>query len=131
MSLARSLLILCLAFVTLVPVSAQRGASRFDPIVETARHELAEAHTPGAAIALVEGDRVVFETGVGVADVETATPVKPEMLFRLGSTTSPRCLARSSTPSAALIESWTTARFRPHGRKQALTRHYARAYAPC
>src|SRR6266513_836887 len=78
MRVARSLLILCLAFVTLVPASAQRGASRFDPIVETARHELAEAHTPGAAIALVEGDRVV---------VETATPVKPEMLFRLGSTT--------------------------------------------
>ena len=87
MRVARSLLILNLALVTLVPASAQRGASRFDPIVETAHRELAEARTPGAAIALVEGDRVVFEAGVGVADVDTATPVKPEMLFRLGSTT--------------------------------------------
>jgi CubicO group peptidase (beta-lactamase class C family) len=87
MRVARSLLILGLALATLVPASAQRGASRFDPIVETAHRELAEARTPGAAIALVEGDRVVFETGVGVADVDTATPVKPEMLFRLGSTT--------------------------------------------
>jgi len=87
MRVARSVLILCLAFVAIVPVAVPRGASRFDAIVETARRELVETHTPGAAIALVEGDRVVFETGVGVADVETATPVKPEMLFRLGSTT--------------------------------------------
>ena len=87
MRVARSVLILCLAFVAIVPVAAPRGASRFDAIVETARRELVETHTPGAAIALVEGDRVVFETGIGVADVETATPVKPEMLFRLGSTT--------------------------------------------
>ena len=85
MRLARGLLLLCLTVVSLAPASAQRGASRFESIVETARHELEDTHTPGAVIALVEGDRMVFSTGVGVADVETAAPVKPEMLFRLGS----------------------------------------------
>src|SRR5437867_649025 len=87
MSVVRGLLIPVLALSALVPISAQRGDSRFDPIVETASRELEESRTPGAAIALVDGDRVVFATGVGVADVDTATPVRPEMLFRLGSTT--------------------------------------------
>ncbi len=86
MRIARWLL-LWLIVVSLAPASAQRGVSRFDSITETARHELEDTQTPGAAIAVVEGDRMVFATGVGVADVETAAPVKPEMLFRLGSTT--------------------------------------------
>ena len=85
--IARGLLFLCLTVVSFAPLSAQRGASRFESIVETARRELQDTHTPGAAIAIVEGDRMVFSTGVGVADVETASPVTPEMLFRLGSTT--------------------------------------------
>jgi CubicO group peptidase (beta-lactamase class C family) len=85
--IACGLLLLCLTVVSFAPASAQPGASRFQSIVETARRELADTHTPGAAIAIVEGDRMVFSIGVGVADVETAPPVMPEMLFRLGSTT--------------------------------------------
>jgi CubicO group peptidase (beta-lactamase class C family) len=69
------------------PAYAQHPPSRFDAIAEVAKRELADTRTPGAAIALVDGDRVVFATGVGVADVETGAPIRPEMLFRLGSTT--------------------------------------------
>jgi CubicO group peptidase (beta-lactamase class C family) len=68
-------------------LSSAPPTSRFDPILDAARQELATTRTPGAAIAVVEGDRMVWATGVGVADVETEDPVRPEMLFRLGSTT--------------------------------------------
>ena len=76
-----------IAIVAVAPSSSQAPTSRFDPIVEVLRQELQDTRTPGAAIALVEGERMVFATGVGVADVETGAPVRPEMLFRLGSTT--------------------------------------------
>lgn len=49
--------------------------------------ELKESNTPGAAVAIISGDRVIFAKGFGVANVETGTPVTTEMLFRLGSTT--------------------------------------------
>ena len=42
---------------------------------------------PGAAVAIVSGDSVIFAKGFGVASVETGDPVTPDMLFRLGSTT--------------------------------------------
>src|SRR5688572_4397276 len=51
------------------------------------RKELQETMTPGAAIAVVQGDRVILARGYGVANVETGEAVRPEMLFRLGSTT--------------------------------------------
>ena len=47
----------------------------------------AATKTPGAAVAVVLGDQVVFSHGYGVASVETGAPVTPDMLFRLGSTT--------------------------------------------
>lgn len=49
--------------------------------------ELAATHTPGAAMAVVVGDRVVYQTAVGVRDVETAAPMQPSTLVRVGSVT--------------------------------------------
>src|SRR5215217_8171073 len=49
--------------------------------------ELRESHTPGAAIAVVRGDSVVYAKGFGVASVESGEPVTPATLFRIGSTT--------------------------------------------
>ena len=43
--------------------------------------------TPGAAVSIVQGERVVYAKGFGVANVETGAPVTTDMLFRLGSTT--------------------------------------------
>ena len=54
---------------------------------KVALEELKKSNTPGAAIAIVTGDRLVFEKGLGVADIETMTPVTPAMLFRAGSIT--------------------------------------------
>lgn len=58
--------------------------SKIDAIV---RQEMQQAQTPGAAVAAVYGDRIVYSRGFGVANVETGEAVRPEMVFRLGSTT--------------------------------------------
>jgi CubicO group peptidase (beta-lactamase class C family) len=62
-------------------------APDFGVLETSAREELARLNIPGASIAVVRGDRVIFAKGFGTADVETGDAVKPEMLFRLGSTT--------------------------------------------
>lgn len=59
----------------------------FQPLEKVAVEELRETGAPGGAIAIVLGDRVIYSRGFGVANVETNEPVRPEMLFRLGSTT--------------------------------------------
>jgi len=85
---AIGLVVPAIALALLHPVRAQHdSASRFAAIQDVARRELQETRTPGAALALVEGDTVVFTAGVGVADVEAGSLVRPDMLFRLGSTT--------------------------------------------
>lgn len=48
---------------------------------------LKETKTPGAAIAIVQGDKIVFAKGYGVTSVEFPAPITPDTLFRLGSTT--------------------------------------------
>jgi CubicO group peptidase (beta-lactamase class C family) len=59
----------------------------FEPLEKVAAEELRKTGAPGGAIAIVLGDRVIYTSGFGVASVETNEPVRPEMLFRLGSTT--------------------------------------------
>jgi len=62
-------------------------AAEYAAVEQTAREEIAKLNVPGASIALVRGEEVIFAKGVGVANVETGEAVRPEMLFRLGSTT--------------------------------------------
>lgn len=48
--------------------------------------EMAEHHVPGAAVAVVKGDRILLTRGYGVADAATRTPVDPSAtVFRVGS----------------------------------------------
>jgi CubicO group peptidase (beta-lactamase class C family) len=49
--------------------------------------EMKASATPGAAVAVVLGDSVVFRRGYGVASIETGEPVTPSTLFRVASTT--------------------------------------------
>lgn len=49
--------------------------------------ELKETKTPGAAVAIVAGDRVIFSKGFGATSAEGGNPVSAETLFRMGSTT--------------------------------------------
>src|SRR5438876_5708254 len=62
-------------------------AQDFAPLEQTVRDELARSKVPGASIAIVRENRVIYSKGFGTANIETNEPVRPEMLFRLGSTT--------------------------------------------
>src|SRR5947209_552071 len=86
---AVSLLLILLLTITAwaVPGFAQQRKKDFGPLEEAARRELRETNTPGMAVAVVSGDRVIYTRGIGVSNIETGTPVTPEMLFRIGSVT--------------------------------------------
>ncbi|HEY9285750.1 MAG TPA: serine hydrolase domain-containing protein [Pyrinomonadaceae bacterium] len=66
---------------------AQRPRGDYRGLEQVVRAELKESNTPGAAVAVVRGDRVVYAKGFGVASVETGAPVTPDTLFRVGSVT--------------------------------------------
>src|SRR5215510_7633724 len=78
------LTLLCNAPTAKPTLPAEIDFTELDKLVAT---ELKEKNTPGAVIAVVSGDRVIYQKAFGLANVETNEPMKPEMLFRLGSTT--------------------------------------------
>jgi hypothetical protein len=92
------------------PVQGGR-AINFGELEKVIEAELKETGTPGAAVAVVSGGRVVFSKGFGVASVEAGGAITPDTLFRLGSTTkmftgppwsrSPTGTASSSTSPSA------------------------------
>lgn len=49
--------------------------------------ELKSSQTPGAAFAIVQGDRVIYAKGYGIANIETGVPMTPDTIFRIGSIT--------------------------------------------
>jgi len=66
---------------------AQQKTINFDELEATVNEELKTTNTPGAAVAVIVGDRVVLAKGFGVSNSETNTPVTPDTLFRIASTT--------------------------------------------
>ena len=74
-------------FLGLTASARQAPLPDFSPLEQVVADELRNTGTPGGAVAVVLGDRVVYSRGFGIANVETNEPVRPEMLFRLGSTT--------------------------------------------
>jgi CubicO group peptidase (beta-lactamase class C family) len=50
---------------------------------------LRERKIPGAVVAVISGDKVVFSKGYGVADLEKQTPVTTATVFQLASSTKP------------------------------------------
>lgn len=89
------LIVLCLA-VLVVEATAKPPAGKpvsspppvdFSELDKLVPAELKEKNTPGAVIAVVSGDQVVYKKAFGIANVETNAAMQPEMLFRLGSTT--------------------------------------------
>ena len=74
------LAVLLLLFVT-GPTQAKPDFAELEKLVP---EELKERNTPGAVIAIVSADRVVYRKAFGIANVETGALMQPEMLFRLG-----------------------------------------------
>jgi len=84
-----------LLLVTLVTACASPATTtepgsleqRLDSLVEQLEQQRQAFHVPGMAIAVVKDDEIVLTHGFGVADIETETPVTPETIFAIGSTT--------------------------------------------
>lgn len=66
---------------------AQQPQLDFAALETVILDELSTTNTPGAALGIVRGDRLIYAKGFGTANVETGAPVTPDTLFRLGSTT--------------------------------------------
>ena len=81
--------------------------------------ELAKSGAPGAAVAVVAGDTVVWSKGFGVANVETGAPVTPDTLFQIGSATktftAAALLAARAQGAVALDRPVSHLRLRAHG----------------
>lgn len=86
----RSLCCLLLPLSIILQVSLaipSQESHDFGSLERVAAEELAETATPGMALAVVSGDRVVFAKGIGASSVETGAAVTPDMLFQIGSLT--------------------------------------------
>jgi CubicO group peptidase (beta-lactamase class C family) len=68
-------------------ISAQTKTIDFAGLEKTIEAELKESKTPGAAVVIVSGDKIVFVKGFGSTSAENGNPVTPDTLFRMGSTT--------------------------------------------
>lgn len=67
------------------PLAAQQP--RFAELDAVIQAELEQTKTPGAVVAIVQGDKIVYNKGFGFANIESKQPVTPDMLFRIGSMT--------------------------------------------
>jgi len=70
-----------------VPPAAPALAERLDRLAAEFDRNRIDLHVPGAVLAIVRGEDVIFARGFGLADVEKKTPVTPETRFFIGSTT--------------------------------------------
>ena len=78
---------LVLALLVISRPSFAQPKTIFDELEAVVNEEIKTTNTPGAAVVVIVGDQVVFARGFGVANVETRTPVTPDTLFRIASTT--------------------------------------------
>ncbi len=63
---------------------AQEKLAEVEKAIEA---EMTASKTPGAAVAVISGDKIVFAKGFGTTSSEGGTPVTADTLFRMGSTT--------------------------------------------
>jgi CubicO group peptidase (beta-lactamase class C family) len=86
-----SLLAVCFAGAMCVHVrgaSLPKGGAAEDPMIpkiEAIFAPLSDAHSPGVAVLVRRGDRVVFEHGYGVRDLHSLAAIDPDTNFRLAS----------------------------------------------
>ncbi|HEX4947589.1 MAG TPA: serine hydrolase domain-containing protein [Blastocatellia bacterium] len=79
-----ALILLLLALFALSLAAQQPRFAELDAVIQA---ELEQTKTPGAVVAIVQGDKLVYNKGFGWANVESRQPVTPDMIFRIGSMT--------------------------------------------
>ena len=80
----------------------------WDELARVARDELTSRAIPGAAVAVVKDDRVVFLKGFGVASVESGLEVTPDTLFQIGSVTKTLTAALLVRSRKTAASTWTS-----------------------
>jgi CubicO group peptidase (beta-lactamase class C family) len=83
----RSIFAFCCLFLLASPALAQNKSIDFAELEKTVAAELKENNTPGAAVVVISGERILFMKGFGTTSAEGGAPVTPDTLFRMGSTT--------------------------------------------
>ncbi len=81
----RAVILFALAAGPLLVSNAVAQADLPPALDQIASSELSGQKIPGIAAAVVKDDQVVWTTGLGVASLESKTPVTPDTLFQLGS----------------------------------------------
>jgi len=80
------LLLFCLS----VQIRSQDKSARFQEQLEPLiRQVMRQANMPGFAIAIVEGDKVVYSSGFGLKNLQSKEPVTARSLFHMASITKP------------------------------------------
>jgi CubicO group peptidase (beta-lactamase class C family) len=72
------------------------------------RSAMEQMHVPGAAIAVVQGERIVFAEGFGVRRIGSNEQVRPETQFMIGSSTKPLTTLMMARLVAAGNFEWST-----------------------
>lgn len=80
----RALLVLAALLVFRPPLAAQ---DRFAELARVVTAELEQTKTPGAIVAVIEQDKIVYLQAFGAANIETGQPMTPDMVFAIGSMT--------------------------------------------
>ncbi|HEX6054102.1 MAG TPA: serine hydrolase domain-containing protein, partial [Gemmatimonadaceae bacterium] len=78
-------------------VSAAQQREPFPGLDSYVRSALEQWKVPGAAIAIVRNDSVIYARGYGVRDVGTSAPVTAQTIFAVGS------LSKAFTATAAAM----------------------------
>src|SRR5947207_14645488 len=66
------------------PLAAQDRYAELERVITA---ELAETKTPGAILAVMQNDKIVYAKGFGVANAETGHPLTPDAIFPVASMT--------------------------------------------
>lgn len=80
----KKLVITLVAFATIVSVQAQQD-KRLKGIEKDLNEILEISKAPGFAVAIVEGDKVIYAKGFGYSDYENKIPADANTLFAIGS----------------------------------------------
>ncbi|MFN0059751.1 MAG: serine hydrolase [Planctomycetota bacterium] len=86
MTRVRAAAVALLIFITLSPVILAREVTLTERLAAIAAGAFAK-DGPGGAVIVVQDGKTLLRSGYGMADLELGVPVKPEMIFRIGSIT--------------------------------------------
>jgi N-acyl-D-amino-acid deacylase len=71
-----------------IPVTGSLG-QHLEPLSLLVTELLRKEQIPGATLAVLDGDRLVFERGFGYADLDTQLPMQPDAVMRIASISKP------------------------------------------